>query len=491
MKYEPVIGLEVHCQLQTATKIFSPEPAVFGGEANTQVDPITLGHPGTLPVLNEQVVQYAVRMGLATHCTIAPHSVFARKHYFYPDSPKGYQISQFDTPICEHGYVEFDDDSEGKTLRKRIGITRIHMEDDAGKSVHDQDPYATLLDYNRCGTPLIEIVSEPDLRTPHEAYLYLQALRQLVRYLGICDGNMEEGSLRCDANISVRPVGQEAFGTKAEIKNMNSLRNVERAIAYEIERQIDLLESGGEVIQETRLWDANKLETRSMRSKEEAHDYRYFPDPDLPPVVFAAADVEREHTNLPELPEARRAQYVNEFGLPSYDAAILTEERGVADYFEAVVQVLDGKSTRARVAKAASNMVMTDVLRVLKDSDVSIDTFAITPKRLAEIIVLRLDNQINSSAAQRIFEIMQVDVRSANEIAETENLIQISSDEALKPVIMHVLEANPKQVEQYLTGKHSLIGFFIGQVMRTFTGAPDPIAVRSLIIQQLETLATK
>ncbi|MEM6647326.1 MAG: Asp-tRNA(Asn)/Glu-tRNA(Gln) amidotransferase subunit GatB, partial [Bacteroidota bacterium] len=289
MRYEPVIGLEVHCQLQTATKIFSPEPAVFGREPNEQVDPISLGHPGTLPVLNDRVVEYAVRMGLATNCTIAPFSVLARKHYFYPDLPKGYQISQFETPICAEGYVEFDDDSEGENVRKRIGVTRIHMEEDAGKSVHDRDPYATLLDYNRCGTPLIEIVSEPDLRTPHEAYLYLKTLRQLVRFLGICDGNMEEGSMRCDANISVRPVGQEAFGTKAEIKNMNSLRNVERAIAHEIERQVEVLEAGGEVVQETRLWDANKLETRSMRSKEEAHDYRYFPDPDLTPVVVSKA----------------------------------------------------------------------------------------------------------------------------------------------------------------------------------------------------------
>ncbi|GAB5484472.1 MAG: Asp-tRNA(Asn)/Glu-tRNA(Gln) amidotransferase subunit GatB [Parasphingorhabdus sp.] len=485
MKYEPVIGLEVHCQLQTATKIFSPEPAVFGGEANTQVDPITLGHPGTLPVLNEHVVEYAVRMGLATHCTIAPRSVFARKHYFYPDSPKGYQISQFDTPICEHGYVAFDDESGGKVVRKRISITRIHMEDDAGKSVHDQDPYATLLDYNRCGTPLIEIVSEPDLRTPHEAYLYLKTLRQLVRYLGICDGNMEEGSMRCDANISVRPVGQEAFGTKAEIKNMNSLRNVERAIEYEIERQIELLEAGGQVVQETRLWDANKLETRSMRSKEEAHDYRYFPDPDLPPVVFALEDVEQMRTRLPELPEARRARYVDEFGLPAYDAALLTEERGVAEYVEAVVAALDGHGDQAEAAKAASNVIMTNVLRVLKESDSEISRFPIEPERLAGLIILRLADQVNSSAAQQVFEVMINDDRTAQSLAEAQGLLQVSSAKVLLPVIEDVLEAHPKQVAQYQSGKHGLIGFFIGQVMRVFPGSPDPKVVRQLLAQRL------
>jgi len=322
-KYEAVIGLEVHAQLLTESKAFAPVSTEYGGSPNTQVTPLCLGHPGTLPVLNENLVRYIIKMGLATSCSIAEKSIFARKNYFYPDLPKGYQISQFDTPICYEGYI----DIELEDYDKRIGVTRIHMEEDAGKSIHDQDPYHTLVDLNRAGTPLIEIVSEPDMRTPKEAYEYLTKIKQIVQYLEICDGNMEEGSLRCDANVSIRPRGQEALGTRTELKNMNSFRNVERAIQYEIERQIDVVESGGEVVQKTLLWDANKLETRQMRTKEEAHDYRYFPEPDLPPVVVTEELLKDIEADLPELPNVRLKRFINDLGLNEEDAINLTESR--------------------------------------------------------------------------------------------------------------------------------------------------------------------
>lgn len=487
--YEPVIGLEVHCQLATASKAFSPESAAFGAAPNTQVDPISLGHPGTLPVLNEHVVAYSVKMGLATHCAIRPRSVLARKHYFYPDLPKGYQISQYEDPICFNGYVEIEDASagDGAPVTKRIGLTRIHMEEDAGKSVHDQDPFNSLLDYNRCGVPLIEIVSEPDIRTPREAYLYLQKIRQIVRYLGICDGNMEEGSLRCDANVSVRPVGQAAFGTKTEIKNMNSFRNVERAIAYEIGRQVGILKKGGTIMQQTLLWDANAQETRSMRSKEQAHDYRYFPDPDLVQVVVDDALLAEIRADLPELPEARRVRYVESLGLPAYDAGILTEERAIADYFEATLDALNTQAGPSDThPKAVSNFVMTDVLRVLNEGQQDIETFPVEPSRLAALIALRLDDHISSSGAQAIFDKLLVDDRSPEAIAEEENLLQVSDTDALLPVIDEMVAKFEKQRNQYLAGKTSVIGFFIGQVMRTFPGSPDPKQVRKLLAERLD-----
>lgn len=489
-KYEPVIGLEVHCQLKTDAKAFSPESAAFGSDPNTHVDPISLGHPGTLPVLNEQVIDYTVRMGLATHCHIAPRSVFARKHYFYPDLPKGYQISQFETPICSGGYVEILLEGEDGALpvTRRIGLTRIHMEEDAGKSIHDQDPYDTLLDYNRCGVPLIEIVSEPDVRSGREAYLYMQKIRQIVRYLGICDGNMEEGSLRCDANVSVRLRGQTTLGTKTEVKNMNSFRNVERAIEYEVTRQIHLIESGGKVVHQTLLWDADKLETRPMRSKEMAHDYRYFPDPDLAQVDVSEEQLARIQASLPEMPEARRERFVDEFGLPAYDAEILTEERGVADYFEETVAALfkrtRGGDTRAQ-AKMVSNFVMTDVLRVLNERALAIEDHPIDPERLAGLVYLRLEDEVNSSAASTIFNMMLGDDRPADQIAKAHNLLQVSDDSALLPVVEKVIAQNSKQVKQYVNGKDSLIGFFIGQVMRNFDGSPDPKRVRALLQKQL------
>ncbi len=493
VSYEPVIGLEVHCQLRTASKAFSPDSAAFGAPPNRHIDPISLGHPGTLPVLNQQVVTYTVRMGLATHCQIAERSILARKHYFYPDLPKGYQISQYEEPICEHGYVEVELEGDGKEAStvKRIGLTRIHIEEDAGKSIHDQDPYDTLLDYNRCGVPLIEIVSEPDIRSAREAYLYMQKIRQLVRYLGICDGNMEEGSLRCDANVSVRPVGQEAFGVKTEIKNMNSFRNVERAIDYEINRQIEVLRQGGEVVHQTLLWDANQQETRPMRSKEQAHDYRYFPDPDLAHVVVTKEALAAIREDLPELPDDRRLRFETALALPAYDAALLTEEREMADYFEDTLNTLQqtGTGSEGR-AKAVSNFVMTHVLRALNEHGFTLDTFPITPERLAGLIQLRLTDTISSSGALEIFDAMLEDERPADALAEALNVLQVSDEGALLPIVEQVLEQHPNQVQVYLNGKQGLIGFFIGHVMRNFDGSPDPKLVRSLLSERLEARRT-
>jgi aspartyl-tRNA(Asn)/glutamyl-tRNA(Gln) amidotransferase subunit B len=485
--FEVVIGLEVHAQLLTATKAFSPDSAEFGADPNQHVDVISLGHPGVLPVLNASVVEYTLRMGLATHCQIRPRSIFARKHYFYPDLPKGYQISQYDTPICHDGYVDIVvDPDEGEPYSKRIGLTRIHMEEDAGKSIHDQDPYDTLLDYNRCGVPLIEIVSEPDMRSPEEAYAYLSRIRQIVRYLGICDGNMEEGSLRCDANVSVRPRGQEAFGTRTEVKNMNSIRNVERALRYEIERQIALIESGGEVVQETLLWDASKLETRSLRSKEEAHDYRYFPEPDLAPVVVTEDLLARVKSGLPEMPEVRAGRYQTELGLPAYDAGVLTEDRGLADYFEATLAALSASPSEAE-AKAASNFVMGEVLRLLNERSLPAAECPVQPGRLAALIRLRLDDAISSTGAQELFGMMVEDPAEPQALAERANLLQVSDTGALEPIVQAVVDENPKQVETYLGGKQGLIGFFIGQVMRRFDGSPDPKLVRKLLAEALES----
>lgn len=481
-KYETVIGLEVHAQLLTRSKTFSPEPAAFGAAPNTYIDAVSLAHPGTLPVPNAQLVELTLRTGLATHCRIRPRSVFARKHYFYPDLPKGYQISQFEDPICYDGYVEITDPEADPPLVKRIGITRIHMEEDAGKSIHDQDPYHTLIDLNRCGVPLMEIVSEPDLRSPREAYLYLTKLRQIVRYLGVCDGNMEEGSLRCDANVSVRLKGETRLGTKTELKNMNSFRNVERGLAFEVRRQIETLEAGGTLHQETRLWDPNALQTRVMRTKESAHDYRYFPDPDLVQVVVTEAMLDRVRQHLPELPEARRARYQDELGLPAYDAEVLTEERAVSDYFEATLAALG----QPEEAKAVSNFVMTDVLRVLNEQAIEMVVFPISPERLAGLIRLRLDEAVSSTGAQEIFAAMLHEDADAEALARARNLLQVSDTSALLPVIENVLAGNPKQVAQYLGGKTGLLGFFIGQVMRTFEGAPDPNVVRQLLTEKLE-----
>lgn len=474
-KYEAVIGLEVHAQLLTETKAFAAVSPDYGGAPNTQITPLCLGHPGTLPVLNENLVRYTVRMGLATGCQIAEKSIFARKNYFYPDLPKGYQISQFETPICYGGEIII----ELEEYQKRIGITRIHMEEDAGKSIHDQDPYHTLIDLNRAGTPLIEIVSEPDLRTPQEAYEYLKKIRQIVQYLEICDGNMEEGSLRCDANVSIRPRGQKEFGTRTELKNMNSFRNVERAITYEIERQIELVESGGEVVQQTLLWDPNKLQTRKMRSKEEAHDYRYFPEPDLPPIVITRSFMDEVEAALPELPDVRRNRMVKELGLSEVDAETLTESRLLADYFEEVLTTLNEP-------RAVANVILTEVLRVLNEKNLSIREFPLSPDALAGLITLKLEDKINSSAMQTIFNEMIHTGKNAAELAQELNLIQVSETSFVEPIISKILADNPDEVQRYREGKKALIGFFVGQVMKLSRGKANPKQVKDLLIEKLE-----
>ena len=475
-KYETVIGLEVHAQLRTKSKAFAPISTEFGGAPNRQVSPLCLGHPGTLPVLNENLVRYIIKMGLATNCKVARESIFSRKNYFYPDLPKGYQISQYDTPICYEGHIDITKDS-GET--KNIGITRIHMEEDAGKSIHDQDPYNTLVDLNRAGVPLIEIVSEPDLRSPREAYHYLTRIKQIVQYLEICDGNMEEGSLRCDANVSVRPLGQKELGTRTELKNMNSFRNVERAIEYEVRRQIDVVEAGGEVTQHTLLWDANKLETRQMRSKEEAHDYRYFPEPDIPPVVVTDEMLDDIRAELPEMPDLRKKRFAEEFGLPEDDARILTEDRYLADYFE---EILDDINEPKEVA----NVVLTEVLRVLNEVSIGIKDFAISAKRLAELIILKNSDKISSSAMQKIFNEMLDSDRSAEDIADEKNLMQVSDNSYLEPIVEEIIQEHPDEVERYQSGKKGLIGFFIGQVMKKSKGQANPKMARELVQEKLE-----
>ena len=475
-KYEAVIGLEVHAQLLTKTKAFAAVSSEYGGAPNTQVTPLCLGHPGTLPVLNENLVRYTIKMGLATNCKISEKSIFARKNYFYPDLPKGYQISQYETPICYDGEIEIELEDYNKT----IGITRIHMEEDAGKSIHDQDPYHTLVDLNRAGTPLIEIVSEPDLRTPQEAYAYLKKIRQIVQYLEVCDGNMEEGSLRCDANVSIRPRGQKELGTRTELKNMNSFRNVERALTYEIERQIELVESGGEVVQQTLLWDPNKLITRQMRSKEEAHDYRYFPEPDLPPVIINQTILNEIETELPELPDVRLQRFVNELGLNADDAVILTENRPLADYFEDALSKLDEP-------KAIANVVLTEVLRVLNEQSITINEFSISTDRLTELISLKLEDKINSSAMQTIFNEMLKNDQPPVKLAEKMNLIQVSDTGFIEPIIDEVINANPDEVAKYKEGKKALVGFFIGQVMKKSKGKANPKQVREIVTKRLES----
>lgn len=474
-KYETVIGLEVHAQLLTESKAFSTASTEFGNPPNTQVTPLCLGHPGTLPVLNENLVRYIIKMGLATNCQIRQKSIFARKNYFYPDLPKGYQISQFETPICYDGHMEIDAE-EGK---KEIGITRIHMEEDAGKSIHDQDPYHTLIDLNRAGVPLIEIVSEPDIRSPKQAYEYLTNIKLIVQYLEICDGNMEEGSLRCDANVSVRPKGQEKFGTRTELKNMNSFRNVERAIEYEIERQIDLIESGSEVIQQTLLWDTDKMETRLMRSKEEAHDYRYFPEPDIPPVVVDDAMLNKIREELPELPEIRKQRFMAEYEMSAVNARDLTADRYLADYYEAIVEQ-GGKP------KPALNVMLSEVLRVLNERSIEIKDFAVSPDRLSGLIALRENDKINSSAMTQIFDAMVEGDKSAEEYAGEMNLLQVSASGFIEPIVDEVIKENPDEVERYREGKKGLIGFFIGQVMKRSQGKAKPQLVRELISEKLD-----
>lgn len=474
MSYELVVGLEVHCQLNTNSKAFCGCSTEFGKPANTNVCPVCLALPGALPVLNRRVVEDAVKLGLATDCTIARQSILARKNYFYPDLPKGYQISQYEEPVCSEGMIHVDTD-EG---RKDIRLVRIHVEEDAGKSIHDIGD-DTFIDVNRCGVPLLEIVSYPDIRSAKEASAYLQKLRQIVKYLGVSDGNMEEGSLRCDANVSVRLKGAEEYGTRTEIKNMNSFKSVEKAIEYEAQRHIDVLESGGKIVQETRLWDADKQETRSMRGKEFAHDYRYFPDPDLVPVQIDDEMLERMKLELPEFPEARSERFVREFGIPDYDAGVLTAEREVADYFENVVR-------SSGDAKAASNWVMGEVLRTLKEKNIPVASFSVSPERLGGLIGLIAGGTISNTIAKQVFERMQETADDAKAIVEKEGLAQVSDTSEIEKVVQDIIDANSGQVEQYRSGKTRIFGFFVGQCMKAMKGKANPVVVNEILKRKLE-----
>jgi aspartyl-tRNA(Asn)/glutamyl-tRNA(Gln) amidotransferase subunit B len=473
-KYEAVIGLEVHAQLLTESKAFCGCSTKFGVEPNGNVCPVCLGHPGVLPVLNKKVVEFTVLMGLATNCKINQQSIFARKNYFYPDLPKGYQISQYEEPICENGFIEIK--TQDGTI-KNIGITRIHMEEDAGKSIHTQGNYS-LVDVNRCGVPLIEIVSEPDIRTAEEAYLYLSKIKQIVQYLEICDGNMEEGSLRCDANVSVRLKGENKFGVKTEIKNMNSFRNVERAIEYEIKRQIDLIEDGEKVIQQTLLWDADLNEAFPMRSKEESHDYRYFPDPDLLPIVVEEKWKQEIEKNLPELPDIKLQRFVTDYSLPLYDAQILTQSKQLANYFEEA-------SSISKEYKLTSNWINGDVLAVVNDKKIEISDFPVSPLNLGKLINLINNGTISGKIAKEVFAIMLVDNSDPEIIVKSKNLVQISDASEIETIIINVIEQNEDQVKEYKSGKEKVFGFFVGQVMKESNGKANPKLVNEILRKKL------
>jgi aspartyl-tRNA(Asn)/glutamyl-tRNA(Gln) amidotransferase subunit B len=474
MAYEPVIGLEVHAQLLTIAKIFCSCSTQFGAEPNSHACPVCMGMPGVLPVLNRKVVEFTMKMAMATHCRINASCNFARKNYFYPDLPKGYQISQYAQPLSEHGYVDIELDG-GK---KRIGITRIHMEEDAGKLLHDEHLPSSYVDLNRTGVPLIEIVSEPDMRSAEEAAAYLKRLHEILVYLEICDGNMEEGSFRCDANVSLRTKGETAFGTRAELKNMNSFRNVQRALEHEIKRQQSILESGQEVIQETRLWDDSQGVTQSMRGKEEAHDYRYFPDPDLVPIVIDNEWIEEVKKSLPELPLEKRERFVRDYQIPPYDAGVLTSSRALADYFEEVAR-LSGKP------KIASNWVMGDVLRFLNEDKRDIKECPILPRDLAEMILIIEDGTISGKMAKDIIMEMYRTGKPPKTIIEEKGMVQITDEDALKKTIAEVIAANPAQLEQYRAGKEKLFGYFVGQVMKATQGKANPQLINELLKKML------
>ena len=477
-QYETIIGIEVHVELKTNTKIFCNSTTEFGGDPNTHVCPVCLGLPGTLPVLNKKVVEYAVRAGLALNCSIANFSKFDRKNYYYPDLTKNYQISQYDLPIAEQGYLDIEVDGQ----EKRIGITRLHMEEDAGKLVHQGNimttPYS-LVDYNRAGVPLIEIVSEPDMRSPEEARAYAEKLRAVIQYTGVSDCRMEEGSLRCDANISVRPVGQKELGTKSEIKNMNSFRALQRALAYEVERQIGVLESGGQVVQETRTWDEARGITLSMRSKEQAHDYRYFPDPDLVPLVLDPQWIDFIRQSLPELPDQRRARYVQEFGLPVYDAGILTLTKEMSDFFEQTIQQYDNP-------KAVSNWMMGEMSRLLNAGGMEIVQCKIKPAQLASLLKLIDKGTISGKIAKTVFEEMFASGKDPEAVVQEKGLVQISDEGAIAAIVDEVIAANPKSVEDFRAGKEKAIGFLVGQVMRATKGKANPELVNKLLKEKLQ-----
>ena len=475
MQFEPVIGLEVHAQLKTKTKIFCSCSTKFGASPNKNTCPVCTGMPGVLPVLNKQAVSFAIRCALATNCTIAHESRFDRKNYFYPDLPKGYQISQYAMPIAEHGHLDIENENGTMTT---IGITRIHMEEDAGKLIHDAARSKTLVDLNRTGVPLVEIVSEPDIRSPKEAGAYLRKLHSIVQYIDVCDGNMEEGSFRCDANISLRPVGEKKFGTRTELKNLNSFRHVEKALQYEIERQAYMLEDGKKIAQETRLWDPAKNRTISMRSKEEAHDYRYFPEPDLVPLIVDDKWIAREKENLPELPEKRKARFIADYKIPSYDAEVLTSTRELADYFEAASKNIKNK-------KQVSHWVMGPVLGLLKAKNTDIKNSPVSPEMLAKLIALIENRTITAGAAKIIFEEMVSSDKTPETIVKEKGLEQVKDNTELENIINQVIEANPNELEAYRNGKTKLLSFFMGQIMKKTRGKADPGIVTELLKSKL------
>ncbi|ACL68995.1 Asp-tRNA(Asn)/Glu-tRNA(Gln) amidotransferase subunit GatB [Halothermothrix orenii] len=476
-EYETIIGLEVHVQLSTNSKIFCDCSTEFGAEPNTHTCPVCLGLPGTLPVLNKKAVDYAIMAGLALNCDISEYSKFDRKNYFYPDLPKAYQISQYDLPLCQNGYIEIDTEDGVK----KIGITRIHLEEDAGKLIHEgtiDESDSSLVDYNRTGVPLIEIVSEPDMRSPSEAREYLTQLKKVMEYLGVSDCNMEEGSLRCDANVSIRPVGQEEFGTKTELKNMNSFRAVERALEYEVERQKKVLARGDKVVQETRTWDEKLNKTISMRGKEEAHDYRYFPEPDLVPLEVDKGWVEEIKSKLPELPRARKERFVKEYGLPEYDAGVLTDSRSLADFFEEVVKAYDDPKT-------VSNWVMGEFLRLIKEEGIVIEESKITGELLARMLKLQDKGVISSKIAKTVFEEMFKTGKDPEKIVEEKGLKQISDEGQLEGIVEKVIEENPEAVEDIRGGKGKAIGYLVGQVMKETRGKANPQLVNKLLREKI------
>ncbi|MBQ5965605.1 Asp-tRNA(Asn)/Glu-tRNA(Gln) amidotransferase subunit GatB [Massilia sp. ZL223] len=484
MQWEVVIGLENHVQLTTNSKIFSGSSIKFGAEPNTQASPVDLALPGVLPVLNRGAVERAIRFGLAVGAKIAPHSVFARKNYFYPDLPKGYQISQFEDPVVQGGTVSFAYEKDGKLETKTVNLTRAHLEEDAGKSLHEDYAGMSGIDLNRAGTPLLEIVSEPEMRSAAEAVAYAKALHSLVVWLGVCDGNMQEGSFRCDVNVSVRPVGQKEFGTRCEIKNLNSFRFMEEAIHYEVRRQIELIEDGGKVIQATRLWDPDRKETRSMRTKEDAQDYRYFPDPDLPPLVISQEWIDRVKNDMPELPGAMRARFTGDYGLPEYDSLVLTSSQAMATYFEAVVAKA-GKEN----AKAAANWLMGDVSSTLNREGVEIAHSPVEASQLALLLKRIADGTISNKAAKEVFAAMweakSTDEHLADIVIEQKGLKQISDTGALEAIVDEVLAANAKSVEQYRAGKEAAINALIGQTMKASKGKANPAQVTELLKKKL------
>ncbi|RJQ39037.1 MAG: Asp-tRNA(Asn)/Glu-tRNA(Gln) amidotransferase subunit GatB [Nitrospiraceae bacterium] len=473
MKYEAVIGLEVHAQMLTDTKIFCGCSTKFGSEPNTQTCPVCIGMPGVLPVLNKKAVEFAIKTGLATNCKISSYSRFARKNYFYPDLPKGYQISQYELPICEHGFIEIVVDAE----IKKIGITRIHMEEDAGKNIHASSENYSFVDLNRAGVPLMEIVSEPDIRSPKEAAEYMKKLRAILMCLGVCDGNMEQGSLRCDANVSIRPVGQKEYGTRAEVKNINSFKFVEKALEYEIKRQIKVIEEGGKVIQETRLWDSNKGITESMRGKEEAHDYRYFPEPDLVPITVEQKLIDEIKSSLPELPDAKRKRFVSEYGLPEYDADMLTEERSTSEYFEEAVK-LGGDP------KIVANWIITNIFRYLEGREINEVPF--TPKHLVNILtVINAGSTSTTMAKSTILPEAFKTGKMPEEIIKEKGLVQISDSSEIERVVDEVIAKNPKEVERFKAGDEKLLGFFVGQVMKAMKGKANPQLLNEIVKKKL------